>query len=155
MLYRLYTPQDFVQLYAIEDVCFQPPFRFGRRYIRQLVESPNAATWIAEEDTQMGGFAIVEWANDGYGVIAYIQTIEVAPDRRAQGVGGELLRHCEGSAHEAGAQSIWLHVSAENAGAIRLYERNGYRCEGREEDYYARDHAALIYTKPLVAEGST
>lgn len=103
----------------------------------------------------MGGFAIVEWAKDLEGVIAYIQTIEVASDRRGQGIGGELLRQCEQAAREAGAQSIWLHVSAQNAGAIRLYERNGYRCVGREEDYYARGHAALVYTKPLAAALAT
>jgi len=49
-------------------------------------------------------------------------------------------------------QAIWLHVYAENAPAIRLYESSGYLLEGREEDYYAPGHAALIYGKPLESE---
>jgi ribosomal protein S18 acetylase RimI-like enzyme len=40
-------------------------------------------------------------------------------------------------------------VDAENAGAIRVYERFGYQPIGKEEDYYGRGRAALIYEKPL------
>ena len=87
------------------------------------------------------------WWNDGY-----LQTLEVSPDWRGQGVGGELLRRVEGSARAVGAEGIWLHVDAENAGAIRMYERRGYGLRGREEDYYAVGGVALIYAKPLGAE---
>lgn len=151
MLYRPYTPEDFAALYAIEELCFQPPFRFGRGQMRTLVNSPHAATWIAEQNGKMGGFAIVEWVSGAGEMIAYIQTIEVAPDWRGRGVGGELLARIEGSAREAGADSIMLHVDAENSSAIRLYEAHGYQLEGREERYYPRGRAALIYGKPLTA----
>ncbi len=154
MHYRLYTPQDFDSLYAIEEVCFQPQFRFSRKYMRQIVSHSNSVTWIAEEDGQMGGFAIAEWARGASGVIGYIETIEVAPARRKQGIGRELLRRIEDSARAASAQAIWLHVHAENAPAIHLYESNGYLREGREEDYYAPGHAAVIYGKPLESEAA-
>ena len=151
MNWRLYIPADFGPLYAIEEACFQPPLRFGRRYMRQLVDSRDAATWIAEQDGLMAGFAIVEWTPDMEGTTAYIETLEVAQGWRGQGVGGELLRRIEGSAQGAGAVWIGLHVDAENAGAIRLYESGGYRLEGRQENYYARGRAALIYSKRLVS----
>jgi len=97
----------------------------------------------------MAGFAIIDWTIRRSGVTAYIQTIEVAPEARGQGVGHELLGRIEGSACEAGACLFWLHVEAENATAIRLYEASGYRCEGREENYYPLGRAALIYVKRL------
>jgi ribosomal protein S18 acetylase RimI-like enzyme len=147
--YRLYKPEDFASLYAIEEICFQPPFRFGRKYMRQLVDSSDAATWIAEEDGQMAGFAIVDWAEGAEGAIAYIQTLEVTPQLRGAGVGAELLRRVEESAWRTGAEMIWLHVEAENEGAIRLYEKHGYRYENRQEDYYAPGRAALMYAKRL------
>jgi ribosomal protein S18 acetylase RimI-like enzyme len=100
----------------------------------------------------MGGFAIVECARGASGAIGYIQTIEVAPDRRKQGIGRQLLCRIEDSARTASAEAIWLHVHAENASAIHLYESSGYRLEGREEDYYAPGHAALVYGKPLESE---
>jgi ribosomal-protein-alanine N-acetyltransferase len=99
----------------------------------------------------MAGFAIVEWAEEVGAVIAYIQTIEVAPEQLRLGIGGELLHRVESSARAAGAQAIWLHVDATNAGAIRLYEASGYRSQGREENYYTRGRSALIYAKPLGA----
>lgn len=152
MLYRPYTPSDFAALYAIEEACFQPPLRFDRAYMRQLVGAVNSATWIAEEDGRMAGFAIVEWDTTALGVLAYIQTIEVAPEHRGRGAGGELLRRVEASALTAGAHAIWLHVDAENAAAIQLYESHGYKREGREENYYPRRRPALIYVKSLNSE---
>jgi ribosomal-protein-alanine N-acetyltransferase len=148
--YRLYTASDFAALYGIEEVCFQRPLRFGLRYMRELVGNPDGATWIAEEAGRMAGFAIVEWETEASGVLAYIQTIEVAPDWRGRGVGGELLRCMEASARGAGALAIWLHVDAENAVAIRLYRAHGYFCRGKQEDYYARGRAALVYAKMLM-----
>jgi ribosomal-protein-alanine N-acetyltransferase len=149
VLYRPYTPQDFDALYALEELCFEPPVRYSRRYMRLLVSRANAATWIAEEDGRLTGFAIVEWAERKNGVTAYIQTIEVAPEARSRGVGRELLGRIEGSARFAGARVIWLHVEEANAAAIRLYEADGYLCEGREENYYSLGRAALIYVKRL------
>jgi ribosomal protein S18 acetylase RimI-like enzyme len=150
MLYRAYQPEDFDALYAIEEECFQPPLRFSRTYMRRLVSSSEAATWIAEEEKrEMAGFAIVEWSGEVSARIAYIQTIEVAPEKRRLGVGAELLRRVEQSARSARAGAIWLHVDAENADAIRLYEAYGYRRKGREANYYPRGRAALIYAKAL------
>jgi ribosomal protein S18 acetylase RimI-like enzyme len=97
----------------------------------------------------MVGFAIVEWGNEAGEEIAYLQTIEVTPEARGCGVGAELLRLCEGSAQAAGAQRIWLHVDAENEGAILLYQRHGYAFDGRHENYYPRGRAALIGAKVL------
>ena len=39
MIYRLYQPDDFAQLYAVEKTPFQPPIRFSRSYMRQLIVS--------------------------------------------------------------------------------------------------------------------
>lgn len=149
MVYRLYKSDDFAALYAIEEVCFKPPFRFGRRYMRHLTERRETVTWIAEQDGAMAGFAIVEWTQEIGGVIGYIQTLEVLPSMRNRGAGTELLRRVEASMQEKRAYAIWLHVDAQNAGAIRLYEAQGYAGEGRRENYYAHGRPALIYRKAL------
>ena len=152
MIYRLYAPGDFAQLYAIEEVCFQPPHRFNRHYMRQLVSSARAATWVAEESDRLAGFAIVEWTQEIGGVVAYIQTIEVAPEWRGRGVGSKLLQRVEESARLANAKAIWLHVDAENRPAIALYQRDGYLCEGKVDHYYGRGRAGLIFAKDLPRE---
>jgi ribosomal protein S18 acetylase RimI-like enzyme len=151
--YRLYTPADFPALYAVEELCFEPPVRFSRNYMRQLVESPDSATWIAEDGPEpkieLIGFSIVEWLAGPDGSAAYIQTLEVHPAYRGRGIGAELLDYAESSARGAGARVIGLHVDVENAAAIRLYESRGYARRGREEHYYARHRAAFAYAKPL------
>jgi ribosomal protein S18 acetylase RimI-like enzyme len=151
MNYRLFHPDDFPQLYAIEEICFQPPIRFSRRYMRRLIDSADAFTWIAEEDGRIAGFSIADISGNLDGLFAYIETIEVLPEDRGRGIGNELLRRVEESAHERQASAIWLHVESTNAGAIRLYEAHGYRSMGREENFYARGRAGLVYCKELEA----
>lgn len=147
MEYRRYKPDDFDALYAIEESCFQPPLRFGRRYMRWLVNAQNSATWIAEEGSVMAGFGIVEWTPSIRGLSAYIQTIEVQVEYRGHGIGRELLRRIEGSPRAAGASTLWLHVDATNATAIRLYESHEFVEVGEEKNYYASGRDALIYRK--------
>jgi ribosomal protein S18 acetylase RimI-like enzyme len=147
--YRLYTLEDFAPLYAIEEICFQPPDRFSRHYLRLVIHRANAATWIAEEDGGMAGFAIVEWEKHPDGITAYIPTLEVLPQMRGRGIGKQLLHHLENSACAAHASMIGLHVDTANQAAIRLYTTHGYINVGREEHYYALCRAALIYKKIL------
>src|SRR5438270_7915153 len=117
MTFRLFEREDFDDLYAIEEVCFQPPQRFSRRYMRHLVTSRDAATWIAEQGARMAGFAIVEWTQQIAGIVAYIATIEVLPQHRGRQIGAELLRRIEGSANAERAIQVWLHVDIENKAA--------------------------------------
>jgi ribosomal-protein-alanine N-acetyltransferase len=149
MLYRPYTLADFPALYAIEEICFEPPFRFGRRYMHRLADSFHTITWIAEEEGRMAGFAIADYGRGSEGIVAYIQTIEVLPEMRGRGIGGELLRRIDDSARDKGARAISLHVDSENGSAIRLYESHDYVCQGRKENYYPHGRAALIYIKRL------
>ena len=151
--YRPYNPTDFPALYAIEEACFAAPVRFERAYLRRLVRRANGVTWIAEDDSQMTGFATAGWSRQRGELIAYIETIEVLPAFRGRGAGAALLGHIEDSARAAGANLLWLHVDAENAAAIRLYEVHGYLHAGREEGYYPDGHPALVYFKRL-APGS-
>jgi ribosomal protein S18 acetylase RimI-like enzyme len=56
--------------------------------------------------------------------------IAVREGGRSQGVGTELMRFAESIALEGGATTIILDMSAANAGALRFYERLGYRTYG-------------------------
>ena len=149
MRYRLYEQEDFELLYAIEEACFEPPFRFDRALMHSLVRRALGAAWIAEVDGRMAGFAIVAWTRRKERREAYIQTIEVLPGERTRGVGRALLSRCEGSARGAGAEVVWLHVAESNTAAIRLYESRGYLREGRLEDYYPAGGSAFILVKRL------
>lgn len=150
---RPYTAADFLALYAIEEVCFQPPIRYSRLYLQRLIASPRSATWVAEEDSQIAGFTVVEWFDEpDAGRIAYIQTIEVDPEFRRRGIAAELLRRAEASAQTAGARLLWLHVESTNEAAIGLYRAHGFTRLGSEPHYYARGRNADVYSKTLSAQ---
>lgn len=119
--------------------------------MQHLVKGSESLTWIAEEDGEAVGFAIVAWGSSVRAEGGYLQTIEVLPEWRGRGIGEKLLGLAEISAWSANADTMALHVDAENEAAIVLYEKCGYRRRGRKENYYARGRAALLYTKQLDA----
>lgn len=151
MRYRLNRPEDSEALYAIETICFQPPQRFSRAYLEQVTRARHGATWVAEgKDGRLAGFAVVEWKRLRTGGVAgYVVTIEVLPEERRQGVGGELLRKVEGAAEAAGAEAIWLHVDERNVEAQRLYRRHGYMEAGTASDFYGPGQGAQLLVKAL------
>jgi [ribosomal protein S18]-alanine N-acetyltransferase len=150
MRVRTYNPDDFAALYEIEEMCFLPAFRFSRRYMKELLDKPNSAAWIAEVEGEIAGFAVVEWTKEANGTNAYVDTIEVATAFRRQGLGSELLAKCEESARDVGAVVFWLHVEDGNIGAISLYQARGFDCLGTEEHFYAPDRDARVYRKLLL-----
>ena len=148
---RPYQSDDFNSLYAIEERCFTPAYRFSRRLMRQLLTDPESATWIAEADAAMAGFIIVAWSREEDLLAAYLHTLEVLPEARGKGLGKALLAATVTSARTAASDLIWLHVEENNQKAIALYERCGFTCVGREENYYPQRKAALVYLKNLTS----
>jgi len=56
----------------------------------------------------------------------YVATLSVLPEYRGLGIGAEMLRYARNLAREQAFKRCTLHVSAENEGGIRFYERNGF-----------------------------
>jgi ribosomal protein S18 acetylase RimI-like enzyme len=67
----------------------------------------------------------------------YVSDVAVAPALRRRGVAVALLRHAEYVAQGWGKKALVLDVTARNEGAIRLYERLGYRVERRRRPLLA------------------
>lgn len=62
----------------------------------------------------------------------YVNMLAVYPQFRGRGVGTALMGRVDGLARQAGSTLSSVAVFEENAGALRLYERLGYRVvEGR------------------------
>jgi ribosomal protein S18 acetylase RimI-like enzyme len=61
----------------------------------------------------------------------YVNVLAVFPEFRSHGIGARLLAFSEQRARAQGATSMSIIVASENAGAIRLYARSGYRENAR------------------------
>lgn len=166
---RGYHARDLEAMFALDCLCFEPPFRFSRRAMRQFAQAGNSVVQLAfaagagaggaaaspgtgaehPMAEQLLGFCIVHLEPAGDGLVGYVVTLDVAPAVRRQGLAGVLMRSVEAAAATAGADEMTLHVFSANAGAVRLYEQFGYRAAGIAENFYGRGLHAIVYRKPL------
>jgi ribosomal-protein-alanine N-acetyltransferase len=144
---RGYRSGDWEAMYALDLICFEPPFRFSRRTMRGFAESPNAIALLTEEMGKLVAFCVTH-VEQGVG---YVVTLDVAPDWRRKGLAARLMAESEARAHSAGAESMALHVFTGNSSAIRFYEALAYRQIGVAEGFYGRGLDAFLYGKRLAA----
>lgn len=137
---------DVDALIAIENAVFSTD-RISRRSFRQLIERGTAETLVAEVDGKVAGYAMVLFRK-GSGV-ARLYSIAIAPEVSGQGVGRRLLEAAEDIAFDHGRMLLRLEVREDNARAIRIYEKGGYRSIGSEPDYYEDGATAIRYEKTL------
>lgn len=69
---------------------------------------------------------------------AEILTVAVAPEARGQGLGRLLIEAAAARFLAAGTGAIFLEVAADNAAALALYGKLGFRTVGLRPGYYPR-----------------
>ena len=102
--------------------------------LSQLVADPGLGrVLVFEVDARAAGYAIVTWGYDlEYGGRdAFLTELFVRPAQRGRGIGQQALAAAETAARSGGAHALHLLVRHENAEALRLYDRAGYRTEPR------------------------
>jgi [ribosomal protein S18]-alanine N-acetyltransferase len=133
-------------MYALDVICFDPPFRFSRAAMRRFASARWAKVVIAEADGKMVGFCIVHVER---GAVGYVVTLDVAPEWRRRGLARSLMERVEGEAREAGCASMGLHVFVGNDAAVRFYEGMGYGLVRQAKAFYGPGLDALVYAKGL------
>jgi len=150
MRLRDYSSNDLGTIFALDEVCFEPPFRFSARVMQQFAEARNALTVVAEtEEGVIAGFCIAHVERAGKGLRAYVVTLDVAPQYRRHGLARQMMQCIEQQAVEAGCEATTLHVSAANADAIAFYESQGYERSHMVRSFYGLGRHAYVYWKAL------
>lgn len=98
----------------------------------ELAARPTRWYVVAEADGGLAGYAGLSVS----GPDADVMTVAVAPTAQGRGVGGVLLRALLGEAATRGASQVLLEVHADNAAAIRLYQRHGFERIAVRRGYY-------------------
>jgi ribosomal-protein-alanine N-acetyltransferase len=142
---RDYRPGDWEAMYALDVLCFEPPFRFSRGAMHGFAEAEGAVTVLAQATDELVGFCVVQMEER----LGYVVTLDVSQQWRRQGLARRLMAEVETRARAAGATEMALHVYTGNSGAIRFYESIGYRRAGIAERFYGRGLDALVYGKSL------
>lgn len=147
---RLANLADLDALVALENASFLDE-RVSRRSIRYSLRSPTMSVLAAIIDDAGGdvlvGAATLERRRNGR--IARLASLAVSSARSGRGLGGLLLDACEAEALSRGCTILRLEVRTDNPGAIRLYERRGYRQYTTKPDYYQDGTEALGFEKAL------
>lgn len=153
MRFREYSDGDLRTIFALDVVCFEPPFRFSAGAMRRFAEARNALTVVAETESpgEIAGFCIAHVERDRRGVVAYVVTLDVAPEHRRQGLAREMMGRIEEQAREADCDEMALHVSVDNDGAISFYESEGYERSHMVKSFYGLGRNAFVYRKALVS----
>lgn len=147
---RRATPADLDALVGLEHACFRTD-HLSRRQYRHHLRSASALVVAASAGSALLGSAVAFFRR-GSGT-ARLYSIAVAATARGRGIAEALLAAVERSARRRGAQRVRLEVNTNNAPAIRLYERGGYRRFGTYPAYYADGADAWRYEKRLRAKG--
>ncbi|MDN5851583.1 MAG: GNAT family N-acetyltransferase [Actinomycetia bacterium] len=87
--------------------------------------------FVAENDGGRVGILWLQIRAGAGATKAFVYDIEVDESGRGRGFGRAIMLAGQTYAHEHGAESIGLHVFADNTAAMRLYERSGTRSSVR------------------------
>lgn len=124
----------------LEAASFASPWK-ADTFLR-LVDRPGAELWVAEEDGEVVGYAVLWCVLDQ----AELANIAVAPELRGRGIGGRLLDHVLSAVRERGVHSVFLEVRESNHTARRMYAARGFEEIGVRRGYYAapREDARVL-----------
>jgi [ribosomal protein S18]-alanine N-acetyltransferase len=145
--YRSYERRDLEKMVELDAECFAPPFRFSREAMRRFAEAENAWAVISEAGDELAGFCIVHMEPAEAVQVGYVVTIDVADEFRRRGLGERMLADGEAWVRAAGGVGMMLHVYVKNLGAVRFYERLGYRRVGGQVGFYGPGVNAAMYWK--------
>lgn len=143
---RRATPADLDALVALEQAAFTTDHLSRRQYRRHL-HGASALVLAASVHSQLCGKAVVFFRRNSD--IARLYSIAVAESARGRGLGERLLQAAEAASRRHGARCMRLEVRQDNAAAMRLYERQGYRRFGAYPGFYEDGADAWRYEKAL------
>jgi len=111
----------------------------NRVFFQEAIAEGHAhVLWV---QNRIAGLVVLdEWQHSSWEAIAWepagsralvVHSFAIHPHFQGQRLGSALLECCEAWAVSHGFDTLRLDVFAENQAAIRLYQRHGYRLQGR------------------------
>ena len=138
---------DLDELVALEQGSFASD-RLSRAQYRRHLDSDTAQVWVASAPSrQFLGSAVLLFRKGS--AVARLYSIATRLEARGKGIGSALIGAAEVAAGQRRCRALRLEVRADNAEAIRLYERLGFRRIGRYVGYYEDSADAWRYEKAL------
>jgi len=135
--------EDLDQIMAIEKVSF--PTAWPRQVFEIELKSPRSFTRVSKIGDKVIGY-VVAWTVYDEG---HILNIAVHPEFRRMGIGEELMTDCLDYFSKRRSKYALLEVRVSNIGAIKMYEKLGFKSIGNRRGYYndtGEDAIVMMYT---------
>lgn len=97
--------------------------RYAPQRIREQLDDPRQAWWVAKQDHALTGFAHAILDESG----CKLDKLYVHPAQQRHGIGATLEKTVEDWARRQQARRLWLQVNRGNTPAIAAYEKYGFR----------------------------
>jgi ribosomal protein S18 acetylase RimI-like enzyme len=144
---RRAASSDLDDLVALEQRSFSSD-RLSRAQYRRHLDSDSALVLAASANHQLFlGSAVLFFRKRS--AVARLYSLATRPEARGRGVGAALLEAAGMAARRRGSRALRLEVRTDNAAAISLYERHGFRRIGHYAQYYQDGTDAWRYEKAL------
>jgi len=143
---REYRPSDFETLWKIDQVCFTRGISYTRRELASYISRKRGFTLVAELDSGIVGFVVVDRHRHCQG---HVITIDVLPEARRSGLGSRLMTAAEERLRTLGSSAVFLETAVDNSAAIAFYKRHGYSIIQTIPRYYLDSIDALVLAKHL------
>ncbi len=105
-----------------------------------------------DETSALLGYLIISRYVDAW----HVMNLAVAPEHRRRRIATELMEQLFELTAGDGRRGYTLEVRVSNQGAIKLYERLGFRARGIRRGYYTdnREDALIMWKDPMPASAS-
>lgn len=122
--------------------------RLGRRSFQWMIKNGHSLFLVMESHSKLVGYGLV-LLNSGTS-LARLYSICTHPDYQGQGLATQLIDRLEVLASEAeNCAYLRLEVKASNRGAIKLYQKLGYRKFAEKKNYYTDGETAWCFEKQI------
>jgi len=135
---RTATPVDFERIVELEQLCFPKNHAYSKRQLHYLLIKAHSTVLVETSDALIRGFIIILYRRGTR--VAGIETLNVDPVFRKQGIGHRLLFATEAHLRNKGIRKIRLEVAITNHDAIQLYEHAGFQKATLLREYYSFYH---------------
>lgn len=149
---RTATASDVERLHFIEQQCFKND-RLSKRRMRFYVQAPHAEFVVAQLDNEVVAYALLLLRRGTQ--LTRLYSIAVLNEARGKGLADKLIAELEGRALARGKRFMRLEVSEDNAGAIAVYRRLGFKQFGMYTEYYEDKSDAIRMQKVLSYSSSS
>ena len=133
---RLAAREDMETLFALDRACFRPGIAYSKVERQYFLFHLRSISIVAESESRIAGFAIVEFSLEQGRRVGHVVTIDVSPAQRRQRIGSILMESLLDFCRKTGACLLRLEVAVDNQGAIAFYRRLGFEETGRIPGFY-------------------